>query len=73
MKKTLLEIINEIRIENNFSELDSINDTDDLMSDFNFDSLRLAQLTVMIEDEYGIDIFENKVIRKVYEIKELLK
>lgn len=73
MKKTLLEIINEIRMDNDLSELDSIKDTDDLMTDFNFDSLRLAQLTVIIEDEYGIDIFENKIIRKIYEIKELLK
>jgi len=73
MKKTLLEIINEIRTDNELTELDSIKDSDDLMTDFNFDSLKLAQLTVMIEDEYGIDIFENKVIRKIYEIKELLK
>lgn len=72
MKKTLLEIVNEVRRDNNFSELSSIKDSDDLMSDFNFDSLRLAQLTVLIEDEYGVDIFENKVVRKVYEVKELL-
>ena len=47
-----------------------INDDDDLINDLGLDSLNLAELTVIIEDEYGIDIFEKKIIRKVYEIKQ---
>jgi acyl carrier protein len=72
MKKTLLEIINEVRTDNGFPKLEIINDNDDLMKDFNFDSLSLAQLTVIIEDEYNVDIFEKKIVRKVFEIKELI-
>ena len=70
MKKTLFEIITQLQIECGIKPSSIINDTDDLINDLGFDSLNLAELTVIIEDEYGIDIFEKKIIRKVYEIKE---
>jgi acyl carrier protein len=72
MKKNLLEIINEILEENGMDLLEKLEDNDDLINDIGLDSLDLALLTVMIEDEYGIDVFENKIIRKVFEIKELI-
>jgi|LakMenEpi03Aug12_release.lakeMendotaPanAssembly.Ray.scaffolds.fasta_scaffold1028596_2 acyl carrier protein len=72
MKKNLKEIINEIQKENGVKLSITLNDNDDLINDIGLDSLDLAQLTVMIEDIYGIDVFENKIVRKVYEIKELI-
>lgn len=72
MKKNLKEIINEIQKENGVELSITLNDNDDLINDIGLDSLDLAQLTVMIEDIYGIDVFENKIVRKVYEIKELI-
>jgi acyl carrier protein len=72
MKKTLFEIIKELQYDNGLVVSETINDEDDLINDLDFDSLNLAELTVIIEDEYGVDIFEKKIIRKVYEIKELL-
>ena len=72
MKKSLKEIINEIQKENGVELSITLNDNDDLINDIGLDSLDLAQLTVMIEDIYGIDVFENKIVRKVYEIKELI-
>jgi acyl carrier protein len=72
MKKTLFEIIKELQYDNGLVVSETINDEDDLINDLGFDSLNLAELTVIIEDEYGVDIFEKKIIRKVYEIKELL-
>ena len=72
MKKTLFEIIKELQCDNGLVVSENINDEDDLINDLGFDSLNLAELTVIIEDEYGVDIFEKKIIRKVYEIKELL-
>jgi acyl carrier protein len=72
MKKTLFEIIKELQCDNGLVVSENINDEDDLINDLGFDSLDLAELTVIIEDEYGVDIFEKKIIRKVYEIKELL-
>jgi|LakMenE01Jun11ns_1017448.scaffolds.fasta_scaffold6918287_1 acyl carrier protein len=72
MKKSLLEIINEIQEENGDSLIEKLDDNDDLINDIGLDSLDLALLTVMIEEVYGIDIFEKKIIRKIYEIKELI-
>lgn len=72
MKKTLFEIIKELQYDNGLVVSETINDEDDLINDLGFDSLNLAELTVIIEDEYGVDIFEKKIIRKVYEIKESL-
>jgi acyl carrier protein len=70
MKKNLFKIITQLQLENGIPVSDVINDTDDLINDLGFDSLNLAELTVIIEDEYGVDIFEKRIIRKVYEIKE---
>ena len=70
MKRTLFEIIKELQIDSGIEPSTVINDDDDLSNDLGLDSLNLAELTVIIEDEYGIDIFEKKIIRKVYEIKQ---
>lgn len=70
MKKNLFEIITQLQLENGIQVSEVINDTDDLINDLGFDSLNLAELTVIIEDDYGVDIFENGIIRKVYEIKK---
>jgi acyl carrier protein len=72
MKKNLFDIITELQSENGIQVSKVINDSDDLINDLGFDSLGLAVLTVIIEEEYGVDIFEKKIIRKVYEIKELI-
>ena len=39
-----------------------------LGDDLGMKSLSLAQMTVMIEDEFGVDVYENGVIRSVGEI-----
>ena len=72
MKKTLFDIITDLQVDNGWEPSKVINDNDDLINDLGFDSLDLATLTVIIEEEYGVDIFEHKIIRKVYEIKELI-
>ena len=70
MKRTLFEIIKQLQIDSGIEPSPVINDDDDLINDLGFDSLDLAELTVIIEDEYGVDIFEKKIIRKIYEIKQ---
>lgn len=69
MKRNLLEIINEVLSGNNRDKVTNINDNDNLRYDLGFDSLMLAELTVEIESEYGIDIFDDGLITKVSEIK----
>lgn len=67
MKKSLLELINEVLEENPLSE---IYPEMHLRNDIGMDSLNLAHLTVLIEDEYGIDIFEEN---NTYTISDILE
>jgi acyl carrier protein len=73
MKNNLDIIINDLLSSNNKPNVSTLNDNDDLINDIGFDSLELAELTVIIEEQYDVDIFEHKVIRTVGEIKEILK
>ena len=68
MKRNLLETINEVLSSSGYHEVTNINDNDNLRDDLGFDSLMLAELTVEIESEYGIDIFNDGLITKVSEI-----
>ena len=71
LKRIILEIINE----NNLKKVNvsTINESSLLNEDLGLDSLNPAQLTVMIESEFGIDIFEKKIVRTFGEILEILK
>lgn len=72
METKLVEIIN-IVLENKDNPLiTSINLNDDLRNDLGFDSFDLAELTVRIEDEFGVDIFSNGLINTVGQIVEQL-
>jgi acyl carrier protein len=68
MRNKVLSIINSIRISNDLSELTNLTDEIDLRTDLGFSSFDLAELTVKIEDEFDVDIFENGIISKVGEI-----
>lgn len=72
MEEKLLEIINIILENKNISKIVNINVDDDLRNDLGFDSFDLAELTVRIEDEFGVDIFENGLITKVGQIVDQL-
>jgi acyl carrier protein len=65
MKKSLLELINEVLTENPISEIHA---DLHLRDDIGMDSLDLAHLTVLIEDEYGVDIFEESNVNTISDI-----
>ena len=74
MKEKVIEIILNLLEENDIKiQVDEINDSTSLTNDLGLDSFNLAQLTVMIESEFGIDIFENGVISNVGDILDQLK
>lgn len=72
MKDKILQIINEIREANGFTKLDGIAPDDKLRENLNLTSFDLAELTVRIEDETGIDIFEDGLVNTVWEIYQRL-
>lgn len=73
MKEKVQEIINYIRLSKGLSTIKSINSSDNLRDDIEFTSFDLAELTVRIEDEFDIDIFEDGLVSTVGEIYEKLK
>ena len=50
-----------------------INSSTVLTDDLGLDSLNLAELTVKIESEFGVDIFEKTIVRTFGEIIEILE
>ena len=68
MNTTVLEIINGIRAAKGLAPVDTINAETKLREDLSLTSFDLAELTVKIEDEYDIDIFEDGLVSTVGEI-----
>lgn len=70
VKEIILNSINKVLEKKGEKILTSLDEKLSLRSDLGFDSLDLAELTVRIEDETGIDIFEKGIIDKISEILE---
>jgi acyl carrier protein len=73
MEIKLIEILNIILENKKRPMLTSIDSDSDLRNDLGLDSFDLAELTVRIDDEFGIDIFSNGLINKVGQIVDQLK
>jgi acyl carrier protein len=73
MKTKVLEVINSIREAKGLKQLDTLIGTETLREDLGLTSFDLAELTVKIEDEFDIDIFEDGLVSTVGEIFEKLE
>lgn len=73
METKVLEIINYIRVGKGLPELTEIKENDKLRDEIEFTSFDLAELTVRIEDEFDIDIFEDGLVSTVGEVYNKLK
>lgn len=68
MNTKVVEIINEIRAAKNLAPVESLKAETKLREDLGLTSFDLAELTVKIEDEFDIDIFEDGLVSTVGEI-----
>ena len=68
MKEKIVEIINLIRASKNLPLVQVVENSTRLREDLEMTSFDMAELTVRIEDEYGIDIFEDGLVNTVGEI-----
>lgn len=68
MESKVLEIINGIRAAKGLAQVGIINSDTKLREDLNLTSFDLAELTVKIEDEFDIDIFEDGLVSTIGEI-----
>ncbi len=73
MEEKLLEIMNIVLDNRTKEKLTVLNPEMHLRNEIGFDSLDLAELTVRIEAEYDIDIFEDGLINTVGEIIEKIQ
>lgn len=72
LENKLKEFINIILEKKENDPIKKIDRNLSLREDLGFDSLDLAELTVRIEDEYNIDVFEDGIVDKVGEIIDKL-
>lgn len=68
MKEKVLEIINQIRASKDLATVLTLKASDDLRNDLDLTSFDLAELTVRIEDEFDIDIFEDGLVNTIGEV-----
>lgn len=68
MEEKILSIINEIRAAKEMAPVENISSDTKLREDLGLTSFDLAELTVKIEDEFDIDIFEEGLVNTVGEI-----
>ncbi len=73
MEKNILKIINTVLDNRSKKNISSITHDMHLRNDIGMDSLDLAELTVRIEAEYDIDIFEDGLVNTIGEILLKLK
>jgi acyl carrier protein len=73
METKIIEIINTVLSNRSKTTIKTLSPDIDLRNDLGFDSLDLAELTVRIEAEFDLDIFEDGLITNVDEIFKKLK
>lgn len=73
MQKSILKIINTVLNNRAKQTVESLYPEMHLRNDIGFDSLDLAELTVRIEAEYNIDIFEDGIVNTIEEIYRKLE
>lgn len=66
--ESIINIINNILVEEGLDPIENPSKNYHLKNDLGLDSLSLALLTVKIEDEFGIDVFEDGLVFTVQEI-----
>ena len=73
MNEKLLKIINSIKKNKQDKSVETLSEEMRLREDLNLDSFDLAELTVKIEDEFDVDIFEDGLVLTVGEILNKLQ
>ena len=73
METRLLEIFNTVLDNNNNNKIDSLILDKRLQDDIGFDSLGLAELTVRIDEAFGVDVFADGIVHTIEDIIDKIK
>lgn len=72
MNNELLHIINTVLTGKGAAPVLAISAQTHLRHDLGFDSFDLAELTVRVEEAYGVDIFAEGIVNTVGEIEQII-
>ena len=64
-REQINNIIEMVRANNHLDQYDQLDDTTHLRNDLGFDSLALAELTVRLEEKFGVDIFADGPVETI--------
>ena len=70
MNEHLVAVINEVRANKEQHPLHNLCGSSRLREDIGLESLDLAELTVRIEEKFGMDVFADGLVQTVGEIQE---
>ncbi len=73
MEKELLELLNTVLSNAGLDTISEMNKEQSLRDDLGLDSINLADLTVRIDDKFGIDVFEEDFIETVGQLLSILE
>ena len=73
MDEKLLTIVNTVLENADLEPVTELRDGQDLRNDLGLDSLSLAELTVRLEEAFGVDIFRDQLVRTVGEVRTILQ
>jgi len=65
----LLQLVNRVRMNKGQPALAEIAEGSHLRGNLGFDSLDLAELTVRIEEKFGVDVFNEGVVQHWGEVR----
>ena len=72
MEKKIFEIINKVLKENKIKQPKKINLSMDLKNDLGIDSMTMVHLVVAIDDEFGVDIFSDGMVKTVDNLVQII-
>ena len=73
MEEKILNIVNTVLENRGRKTMDLVSTKTSLRDDIGLDSLDLAELTVRIEAEFGVDIFEDGIVNTIGDILKKLR
>lgn len=68
MNKELLEILNIVLSNAGLENISELDNNLNLRNDLGLDSINLAELTVRIDEKFGIDVFESGSVETIGQI-----
>jgi acyl carrier protein len=72
MHGPLVDIVNQVRAHKGMAPVTALKPSDRLRADLGFNSLDIAELTVRLEERFGVDVFADGIVHTVGEISARL-